>query len=63
MKHISPLSRTPIVGQTTLAIKLTATLQIIDRLLLAQRQAAWKVAPSGEGEGEGEGQTTITEGQ
>jgi len=37
------------VAVTSLEIKLTSKIQIIDRLLLAQRQAPWKVPFSGGG--------------
>ena len=44
MKHVHLLSRPRVMAaQTPLGIKLDASLSIIDRLLLAQRQAAWKV--------------------
>ena len=44
MKHVHLLSRPRVMAaQTPLGIKLGAAVEIIDRLLLAQRQAAWKV--------------------
>lgn len=50
MKHLRPVSRTcPAVAATSLEIKFMSKIQIIDRLLLAQRQAPWKVPFSGGG--------------
>ena len=51
MKHLRPISKTcPAVAASSLEIKLTSKIEIIDRLLLAQRQAAWKVPyPTGGG--------------
>ena len=45
MKHLAALSRIPVragVGTSPLAEKLDGVIQILDRLALAQRQAAWK---------------------
>ena len=50
MKHLSPVSKMPpAVAVSSLEIKLTASIQIIDRLLLAMQQRAWKTAPGGGG--------------
>ena len=46
MKHLSSVSRRPahaVTAVSPLEIKLEAILEITDRMLLAQRQAAWKV--------------------
>jgi hypothetical protein len=49
--HLVPVSRTPSVGQTNYMIKLQATTDIIDRLLLIDRQTPWKATgPSGTGD-------------
>jgi hypothetical protein len=45
MKHLIALSKVPgraATGTSTLEIKLDGIIQILDRLALAQRQAAWK---------------------
>jgi hypothetical protein len=45
MKHLAALSRVPVranVSTSALAVKLDGVIQILDRLALAQRQAAWK---------------------
>ena len=45
MKHFRAVSKGPALAATTvssLQIKLDGAIQIIDRLLLAQRQAPWK---------------------
>jgi len=42
-RHISPLTKTPFLAQiSNFQIKLQATTDIIDRLLLVPRQAPWK---------------------
>jgi len=42
-RHISPLTKTPVLAQiSNFQIKLQATTDIIDRLLLVPRQAPWK---------------------
>lgn len=53
MQHIRGISQTaPAAAATSLEIKLNATIEIVDRLLLAQRQAAWKTPfPTGGAEG------------
>lgn len=61
MKHIVQITKTPAVGQTTLALKLDSTIEIVDRLLLAQRQAPWKTPFSPGGALEGETTTTTTD--
>jgi len=60
MTHLRTLSKTPVVAQTTLAVKLNATLDVVDRLLLAQAQSAWKVPFPLEG-GEETDTTTTTD--
>ena len=47
-KHLHILTKTPSVAQSGLAIKLNATTTIIDRLLLAQQQSAWKIYDQGD---------------
>ena len=47
-KHLHSLTKTPNVAQSGLAIKLTATTTIIDRLLLAQQQGPWKIFDQGD---------------
>jgi hypothetical protein len=43
LKHIKPLTQMPSVAQVSnLQIKLEGTTAMIDRLLLADRQAPWK---------------------
>ena len=45
MKHLKAVSQVPGLAVTTLTplgIKLNGVLEIMDRLLLAQRQAPWK---------------------
>ncbi len=44
--HLTLLTQRPSVAQSGLEIKLTGTTDIIDRLLLAQRQAPWKLVES-----------------
>jgi len=52
--HLKPTTCKPQVAQTNLAIKLEGTTEIIDRLLLANRQRPWKTGgPFGEGGGAG----------
>ncbi|NIA16422.1 MAG: hypothetical protein GWP08_20370 [Nitrospiraceae bacterium] len=44
MKHLDAITKqSPVAATTSLNIKLTGVMSIIDRLLLAQRQSAWKV--------------------
>jgi len=55
-QHIKIMSQKPAIAQTNLAIKLEGTTEIIDRFLLAGRQAPWKAGgPFGEGGGVGGG--------
>lgn len=54
--HLRLISKAPTAAQSNFSIKLTGTLDIIDTLLLAQRQAQWKAFfPSGGAEGESGG--------
>lgn len=46
--HFKSVSKAPFLAQSTTEIKLAATTEIIDRLLLAQRQAAWKASGPGD---------------
>lgn len=56
--HLRLISKAPTAAQSNFAIKLTGTLDIIDTLLLAQRQAQWKAFfPDGGAEGESGGGT------
>jgi hypothetical protein len=51
--HIRFVSKAPLAAQSNYAIKLQGTLDIIDTLLLAQRQAPWKAwFPAGGATGE-----------
>lgn len=51
--HLRFVSKAPTAAQSNFAIKLQGTLDIIDTLLLAQRQAQWKAFfPDGGAEGE-----------
>jgi len=51
--HIRSITKTPTTAQTNFAIKLQGTLDIVDTLLLAQRQSQWKAFfPVGGAEGE-----------
>lgn len=50
--HLRMISKAPATAQTNFAIKLQGTLDIVDTLLLAQRQTQWKAFfPSGGAEG------------
>lgn len=52
VKHCVPVSRLrtgPGAAATNFTVKLEATTQIIDRLLLVPRQAQWKVTGIGDG--------------
>ena len=45
MKHLMALSKVPgraATGTSAIEVKLDGIMQILDRLVLAQRQAAWK---------------------
>lgn len=54
--HLRLITKAPVTGQTNFAIKLQGTLDIVDTLLLAQRQAPWKAFfPVGGAEGESGG--------
>lgn len=59
MKHIEAMSKTPSVAQTTITLKLNATIDIVDRLLLAQRQVQWKVPFPIDGETDTTTTTTV----
>ena len=51
--HLRYISKAPTAAQTNFAIKLQGTLDIVDTLLLSQRQARWKAFfPEGGAEGE-----------
>ena len=44
MKHLEVMTKqTPAPATSSLDVKLTGLMSAIDRLLLAQRQSAWKV--------------------
>lgn len=62
MKHLMKMSKTPAVAYTPpMTIKLQGVLDVVDRLLLAQRQAAWKVPfPIDWDGGDGGGTDTTT---
>jgi len=53
--HIRSMSKTPSVAQSNFQIKLESTTEIIDRLLLVDRQAPWKAIGSGGGTDDGTG--------
>jgi len=57
-KHLRAISQTPAVAQSNLQVKLEGTTLIIDRLLLVDRQAPWKVT----GPTDGDGTDTGTDG-
>jgi hypothetical protein len=57
--HLRFVSKAPTAAQSNFAIKLQGTLDIIDTLLLAQRQAQWKAFfPEGGADGESGGTDT-----
>ncbi len=56
MRHVRPVTQLPSVAANTIAIKLQGVTDIIDRLLLAQRQFNWKTPDAGGG-GDGDGTT------
>lgn len=61
--HIRFVSKAPTAAQSNFAIKLQGTIDIIDTLLLAQRQASWKAFfPEGGATGESGGTDTGTGG-
>lgn len=61
--HLRLITKAPTSAQSNFAIKLQGTLDIIDTLLLAQRQAQWKAFfPDGGAEGESGGGDTDTGG-
>lgn len=45
--HLHCLSKVPSMAQSNFQIKLESTTEIIDRLLLVDRQAPWKAVGSG----------------
>lgn len=56
--HLRLITKAPVTAQTNFAIKLQGTLDIVDTLLLAQRQSQWKAFfPDGGAEGESGGGT------
>ena len=58
-EHLRLISKAPTAAQSNFAIKLTGTLDIIDTLLLAQRQSQWKAFfPADGADGESGGGTT-----
>jgi hypothetical protein len=60
--HLRFVSKAPTAAQSNFAIKLQGTLDIIDTLLLAQRQAQWKAFfPEGGADGESGGTDTGTD--
>ena len=42
-RHGRTITKVPAIGQTSLEIKLTGTMEILNTILLADRQSAWKV--------------------
>ena len=62
--HLRLISKAPTAAQSNFAIKLTGTLDIIDTLLLAQRQSQWKAffpITGVEGESSGDGDTGVVD--
>lgn len=60
-KHLAPVTERPEHAQiSNFQIKLEFTTAMIDRLLLADRQSAWKIVP-GTGTGTGTDTTTVTD--
>ena len=60
-KHLEPVSERPGHAQiSNFQIKLEFTTAVIDRLLLADRQSAWKIVP-GTGTDTGTDTTTVTD--
>lgn len=59
MRHVKPVSKLPSVAANSITIKLQGLTDIIDRLLLAQRQWAWKTPfpPGGVDDGGTDGGT------
>lgn len=51
LKHLRPITQTPAAAQSNLQIKLEGTTLMIDRILLADRQAPWKVTGPSDGDG------------
>lgn len=51
-KHLRLISQTPAAAQSNLQVKLEGTTLMIDRILLADRQAPWKnTGPTVDGDG------------
>jgi len=63
LKHLSLVTQRPEHAQiSNFQIKLEFTTAVIDRLLLADRQSAWKIIPgAGTGTGTDTGTDTITD--
>lgn len=62
--HLWTITKNPSVAQSNFSIKLEGTTDIIDRLLLAPRQAPWKATgPSGDGTDTTDTGTTGTNNQ
>lgn len=54
--HLRLITKAPTSAQTNFGVKLQGTLDIVDTLLLAQRQSQWKAFfPEGGAEGESGG--------
>ena len=53
-KHLRLISRKPQVAQNTLEVKLDFIIEFYDRLLLMDRQSAWKYIPTDGGGGSGD---------
>lgn len=61
LKHLRLISKTPATAQSNLQVKLEGTTIMIDRILLADRQAPWKNTGSiGDGDGTDTGGTDGT---
>ncbi len=62
MKHVKPVSNTPgLAALSPLQVKLQGITDILDQLLLAQRQVAWKAwFPPGGSNNTTTGNTTTT---
>jgi hypothetical protein len=46
-QHCKPVTKAPVAAATALMLKLDALDQIIARLVLAERQSAWKITGGG----------------
>ncbi|MBI2422042.1 MAG: hypothetical protein HYV27_04360 [Candidatus Hydrogenedentes bacterium] len=59
--HIARITKCPNVATSNFTIKLESTTEIIDRLLLANRQAPWKATGPADDSGTDTGTGTTTD--